>query len=320
MRAAVLDDYQDVALTLADWRSLAPDVTVERFADHQDDAEALVRRLAPFDIVVAMRERTPFPRALIERLPNLRLLVTSGMRNAAIDVAAAAERGIVISGTDMLPYPTAELTWGLILALARRLPWEIEATRGGAWQTTLGEGLNGKTLGLLGLGRLGAQVAAVGRAFGMTLLAWSPNLTPARAAECGAERVDKAELFARADFVTIHLVLGPRSTGLVGAAEFGAMKPGAYLVNTSRGPIVDEAALVDALRRGAIAGAALDVFDHEPMAADHPLRGCATALLTPHIGYVTRENYRQVFTQTVENIAAFRAGRPIRLLTPPPRT
>jgi phosphoglycerate dehydrogenase-like enzyme len=202
MRAAILDDYQDVALTLANWQSLGPEVRVERFTDHVDDADALVRRLAPFEIIVAMRERTPFPRALLERLPNLRLLVTSGMRNAAIDVAAAAERGIVVSGTDMLPYPTAELTWGLILALVRRLPWEIEATRRGAWQTTLGEGLNGKTLGILGLGRLGAQVAAVGRAFGMSLVAWSPNLTEARATECGARRVEKAHLFALSDVVT----------------------------------------------------------------------------------------------------------------------
>ncbi len=259
MRVAILDDYQGVALSLADWQSLHPRAQMQAFADHLDGLEALAHRLHVFDGIVAMRERTPFPGALFERLPNLRLLVTAGMRNAAIDLAAASERKVQVCGTDMLPYPTAELTWGLILALARHIPREDRALREGRWQTSLGIGLKGKTLGLLGLGRLGGQVARIGNAFGMETIAWSQNLTAARAAEAGATAVSKAELFARADIVSVHVVLSPRSRGLVAAAELAQMKPTAFLVNTSRGPIVDAPALLAALRERRIAGAGLDV-------------------------------------------------------------
>ena len=247
-------------------------------------------------------------------MPNLRLIVTAGMRNAAIDVAAATEKGVLVAGTDMLAYPTAELTWGLIIGLLRHVPFEAGEMRKGAWQTTLGRGLHGKTLGVLGLGRLGAQVAAVGKAFGMDLIAWSQNLTAERATAAGARLVSKQGLFAQADLVTIHVVLSDRTRGLVGAAELGRMKPTAYLVNTSRGPIVDEQALVAALQKKTIAGAALDVFDEEPLPLDHPLRRLENTVITPHIGYVTTETYRIFFDQTVENIRAFLNGAPVRMI------
>jgi len=311
-RVAVLDDYQAAALALADWRSLHPQATIEAFADHLDDLQAVARRLHTFDGVVAMRERTPFPRALFEKLPNLRLLVTAGMRNAAIDLAAATEHKVQVTGTDMLPYPTAELTWGLILALFRHIPQEDRATRAGRWQTTLGLGLKGKTLGLLGLGRLGSQVARVGNAFGMEVIAWSQNLTAERAREAGAQLVSKDELFARADVVTIHVVLSPRSRGLVGAAELKRMKPTAFLVNTSRGPIVDEAALLESLRAKRIAGAGLDVFEPEPLPKDHPVLGLDNVVITPHLGYVTEEGYRLAYGQAVESIRAFLDGTVVR--------
>ncbi|MBI3709636.1 MAG: D-2-hydroxyacid dehydrogenase family protein [Proteobacteria bacterium] len=317
MRAAILDDYQGVALGLADWASLKPAVDVVAFREHWDDADTVARNLAEFDIVVAMRERTPFPRALIERLPRLKLLITSGSRNAAIDFAAAAARGVTSCGTEMLGYPTAELTWGLILALARRIPWESAAMRGGHWQVELGIGLRDKVLGVVGLGRLGTQVAAIGKAFGMKVVAWSQNLTPDRAAEHGVAHVSKNELMAVADFVTIHVVLSDRTRGLIGAADLARMKPTAYLVNTSRGPIVDQSALVDAMRAKRIAGVALDVYDREPLPADSPLRQLDNALLTPHLGYVTAENYRLVYPQTVDAIRAFLAGKPIRMIAAP---
>jgi len=273
-------------------------------------------RLRDFDVVMAMRERTPFPRALLTRLPRLRLLVTTGMRNAAIDLGAATERGILVCGTAGLPYPTAELAWGLILSLARHIPTEDRATREGRWQETLGRGLNGKTLGVLGLGTLGSRVARVGQAFEMTVLAWSQNLTRERAREVGATLVDRDELLARADVVSIHLVLSERTRGLIGTRELGLMKPSAYLVNTSRGPIVDEAALVHALRNGTIAGAGLDVFDEEPLPLDHPLRHLPNTVITPHLGYATEETYRLFYGQAVEDITAYLAGQPIRVLRP----
>jgi len=259
-----------------------------------------------------MRERTPFPRALFELLPNLRLLITPGMRNASIDVAAATERRVQVCGTDMLPYPTAELTWGLILALFRHIPQEHHATRHGRWQTTLGIGVKGKTLGLLGLGKLGAQVAHVGKAFGMEIIAWSQNLTGERALAAGAALVGKDELFARADVVSIHVVLSPRSRGLVGAAELKRMKPTAFLVNTSRGPVVEEAALLAALRERGIAGAGLDVFEPEPLPTGHPLLALDNVVITPHLGYVTEENYRLLYGQAVEVIRAFLDGKALR--------
>ena len=313
MRIAVLDDYQGAALTSADWGSI-PDGQVVPFADHIDDAAVLAERLRGFEVVVAMRERTPFPRSLLERLPDLRLLVTTGARNAAIDVAAARERGVTVCGTRGSGSPTAELTWGLIIALARHIPREDAATRAGQWQTTLGIGLQGRTLGVIGLGNLGGQVARVGRAFGMDVIAWSQNLTADRAAEAGATLVTKDELLTRADFVTIHLVLSERTRALIGARELALMRLDAYLVNTSRGPIVEEAALIEALREHRIAGAALDVFDREPLPHDHPLLGLHNVVLTPHLGYVTAETYAIFYGDAVEDIRAWAAGSPLRVI------
>lgn len=316
-RVAILDDYQETALRLADWASLHPQAEITVLNSHIADREALAKRLHDCDAVVAMRERTPFRAALFERLPNLKLLVTAGMRNAAIDLEAAAARGVTVCGTDMLPYPTAELAWGLILAFARNIAREDRAMREGKWQTTIGTGLKGKTLGLLGLGKLGAQVGAIGKAFGMELIAWSQNLTAERATAAGARYVEKATLFAQADIISIHLVLGERTRALVKAEDLARMKQTAFLVNTSRGPIVEEAALVAVLAEGRIAGAAIDVYDNEPLPADHRLRRLANTVLTPHLGYVTEENYRLVYGQAVEAIAAYLAGAPIRVLAKP---
>lgn len=314
-KVAVLDDYQSVALQMADWDSLPDDVAVDVFQDHLTDEDDVAVRLTPYDIIVAMRERTPFQRSLLDRLPNLRLLVTTGMRNASIDIAAAADRGVTVCGTDGVPYPTAELTWGLILALLRKIPTEDRATRDGKWQVSVGEGLHGKTLGVIGLGRLGSQVATVGVAFGMNVVAWSQNLTSERANEFGATLVTKQELLSSADIVTIHVVLSGRTRSLLGADELSSMKPSAYLVNTSRGPIVDESALIDALQRGTIAGAGLDVFDIEPPPLDHPLRSLPNTVLTPHMGYVTDETYRVFYGDAVENIKAFLNGSPVRVIS-----
>ena len=315
-RVAILDDYQGVARRMADWTSLPAGTELVIFADHLNDAGAVAARLADFDAVVAMRERTAFPRALLEKLPRLRLLVTTGMRNASIDVGAAVERGVIVCGTAGLPYPTAELTWGLILALVRRIPTEDRATREGRWQVSCGLGLNGKTLGVIGLGGLGSRVAKVGRAFEMDVIAWSQNLTAARAAEVGATLVAKDDLLARADVLSIHLVLGDRTRRLIGARELSRMKRTAYLVNTSRGPIVDEAALVAAVRQGTIAGAGLDVYDEEPLPLDHPLRNLPNTVITPHLGYVTEEGYRIFYGQALEDVKAWLAGQPVRVLRP----
>jgi phosphoglycerate dehydrogenase-like enzyme len=317
-RVAILDDYQGVARRMADWSSLPPDAEVVVFRDHLADPEAIAARLRDFDVVVAMRERTPFPSALFARLSRLRCLVTTGMRNAAIDLGAAAERGVVVCGTAGLPYPTAELAWGLILSLVRRIPAEDRATRAGSWQETVGLGLNGKTLGVLGLGTLGSRVARVGRAFEMEVLAWSQNLTAERAAQVGATLVAKDELLARSDVVTIHLVLGERTHGLIGARELSLMKPGAFLVNTSRGPIIDESALIRALGDGVLAGAGLDVFDEEPLPLDHPFRRLPNTVVTPHLGYVTEETYRTFYGHALEDVQAFLRGQPIRVLGRPP--
>ena len=314
-RVALLDDYQGVALRMADWKSLPAGTDVVAFPDHLADESALAVRLADFDIVMAMRERTPFTRSLLARLPKLRLLITAGMRNASIDMKAAAERGVLVCGTSGLPYPTAELAWGLILGLMRRIPAEDRATREGRWQTSLGLGLNGKTLGVLGLGTLGSRVARVGRAFEMTVLTWSQNLTAARAEEVGATLVAKDELLAQSDIVSIHLVLSERTRGLLGARELGLMKRTAYLVNTSRGPIVDEIALVRALRDGTIAGAGLDVFEPEPLPADHPFRSLPNIVVTPHLGYVTEETYRVFYGHALEDVQAFLRGAPVRVLS-----
>ena len=315
-RVAILDDYQNVAMGLADWKSLPVGTEVVAFRDHLHEIDAVAKRLADFEVVVAMRERTAFPRALLEKLPKLRLLVTTGMRNASIDMKAAADRGVTVCGTSGLPYPTAELTWGLVLALFRRIAVEDRATREGKWQTTLGLGLNGKTLGVIGLGTLGSRVARYGKAFEMEVLAWSQNLTAERAAEVGATLVGKDELLRRADVVSIHLVLSDRSRGLLGARELALMKRTAYLVNTSRGPIVDEAALIRALQDGTIAGAGLDVFEPEPLALDHPFRKLPNTVVTPHLGYVTEETYRIFFGHALEDVQAFLRGAPVRVLKP----
>jgi phosphoglycerate dehydrogenase-like enzyme len=314
-RVAILDDYQAVALSLADWKSLGPKVSVQAFHKRLSGDDNLANHLADFQVIVAMRERTRFPRSLLERLPKLKLLVTTGMLNVAIDVKAAAELGIVVSGTALLTPPTAELTWGLIIGLARHIPQEAQQMRAGGWQTTIGAGLDGKVLGILGLGKLGSEVARVGHAFHMEVIAWSQNLTAEHASSLRATRVEKDELFRRADFITIHLVLSKRTRGLVTSRELALMKPGAYLINTSRGPIVDERALIDALANRKFAGAALDVYDEEPLPPDHPLRKLDNVVLTPHLGYVTTENYRLCYGQAVENIRAFLAGHPIRVVT-----
>jgi phosphoglycerate dehydrogenase-like enzyme len=320
VNVAVLDDYQGVALEMADWSALSPACRVQVFRDHLSDLDALADRLRDFEVVTCMRERTPFRRDLLERLPNLRLLVTTGMRNAAIDLEAATDLGVLVCGTAGGPdAPPAELTWGLILALVRHIPREDAATRDGHWGTTVGMSLEHKVLGVLGLGWLGAKVARVGVAFEMSVIAWSQNLTAESAAQCGATLVSKDELFARSDILTIHVQLSERTRGLVGARELRLMKPTAYLINTARGPIVDEAALVQALRARTIAGAGLDVFDQEPLPPGHPLTVLDNALLVPHIGYVTKEQYQVRYRDTVEDIAAYLRGEPLRVLNPAAR-
>jgi phosphoglycerate dehydrogenase-like enzyme len=314
LRCAILNDYQHVALAMADWSGVAGEIDIAVF-DHHLAEQALAAALQDFDIVVLMRERTPFPASLFERLPRLKLLVTTGRRNPSVDIAAAAAHGVVACGTGSLNHPTAELTWRLILALLRHIPREDGNLRAaGSWQLTVGVDLKDKTLGILGLGILGAQVAKVGQAFGMSVIAWSNNLTAARCAEIGVRHVDKPELLAGSDILTIHTNLSRRTVGLIGAAELAAMKPTAYLVNTSRGFIVDEAALVEAVRSRRIAGCALDVFDQEPLPPDHPLRSLPNTVLTPHLGYVTEDNYRLFFRLVVEDIRAWLDGAPIRLL------
>jgi phosphoglycerate dehydrogenase-like enzyme len=312
---ALLDDYQDVARDLADWDRAHVDVS--RFTDHLDDEDSLVARLEPFEAIVAMRERTPFPASLLERLPRLRLLVTTGMNNASIDVEAAARLGVTVCGTRGMISPTAELTWGLIHALVRCIPAEDANLRRGGWQRTVGEGLEGRTLGLLGLGRIGARVAVVGKALGMDCIAWSQNLTADRAAEVGVTAVTKPELFERADVVSVHLRLSDRSRGLVGPEELSLLGVGGYLVNTSRAEIVDQHALLDALQRRSIAGAGLDVYADEPLPADNPLRELPNTVLTPHLGYVTRQNYELFYGEALEDVEAFLAGSPVRVITSP---
>jgi phosphoglycerate dehydrogenase-like enzyme len=284
------------------------------FTEHIADTEALVAALQPYDVIVAMRERTPFTADRLRRLPSLRLLVTTGMRNASIDLAAAREHGVTVCGTRGSATDTAELTWGLILAVARHIPYEDQTLRTGGWQRTIGTALHGATLGVIGLGRLGSAVARVGQAFGMDAIAWSQNLTDEQAREAGVERVTKQDLLSRADVVTIHYQLSERSVGLIGAADLALMKPTAYLINTSRGPIVDTVALLAALRDGTIAGAGLDVYDIEPLPADHPLRSAPNTVLTPHLGYVTERTYRIFYADAVADIAAFARDAPIRVI------
>ena len=314
MKVAVLDDYQSVAESMADWSQLPPGTEVAFFSDHLTDESALAERLSGFDVVVGMRERTPFPRSLLERLPNLRLLVTTGRRNASFDIAAATELGVAVCGTDGAGEGPTELTWGLIIGLLRQIPLEDRRSREGRWGTTVGVGLKGKTIGLLGLGHIGSLMARVANAFDLNVIAWSQNLTADRARECGATLVDQDTLFRDSDIVSIHVVLSQRTRGLVGARELGLMKPTAYLVNISRGPIVDEAALVDVLQRRAIAGAALDTFDVEPLPGDHPLLRLDNTLICPHLGYVTDDSYRAMYAGAVEDIRAFASGEPVRVI------
>jgi phosphoglycerate dehydrogenase-like enzyme len=311
----VLDDYQGVALESADWARVTDRFDVEVLTEHVADQTALVDRLRDSEIVVAMRERTVFSAGVLRELPALRLLVTTGMKNAAIDLDAASDLGITVCGTSASGTPVPEITIGMIIALTRNFVAEDAAVRAGGWQHTIGPGLAGLTLGVVGLGRLGTPVARLAQAFDMNVVAWSPNLTAERALEHGVRAVGKAELFASSDVVTIHMPLSERSRGLIGAAEFAAMKASGYLVNTSRGPIVDEAALVDALRTGRIAGAALDVYAVEPLPVDHPLRSLSNTLLLPHIGYVTTDAYRTWYGEVVEDIVAWVEGAPVRVLS-----
>ena len=327
MRVAILDDYQQVSLASTDWSAVHSIAEIDVFAKHIASTDELVRALEPYDVVVAMRERTFFDASRLSRLPRLRLLVATGMSNASIDLAAAASHGVTVCGTGGSATSTAELTWGLILALARHIPAEDRRMKmvgraggaalgvSGGWQQTVGTELHGKKLGIVGLGHQGQRVARIGRAFGMKLRAWSQNMDSDVAQKAHAEAVSKEELFSSCDVVTVHYKLSPRSVGLVGAAELALMKPSAYLVNTSRGPIVDSAALLAALRSGSIAGAGLDVFDVEPLPLSDPLRAAPNVVLTPHLGYVTEEAYQVFYGDAAEDIVAFANGSPVRVLS-----
>jgi len=316
VRCAILDDYQNVALGFADWTKVAGDVELQTFNTHLGSADNVVRALKDFTIIAMMRERTPFPRAVIEALPNLKLLITTGMANRSIDLAACAERGITVCGTSSFGNPTTGITFGLMLELTRRIGWENARLKAGEpWQVTIGTDLEGLTLGILGLGKLGARVAGVAKAFGMNCIGWSQNLTTERCRELGVEHVSKEDLFRRADILTIHMILSDRSRGLVGGRELGLMKKSAYLINTSRGPIVDETSLIAALREKRIAGAGLDVFETEPLPLDHPFRTIDNAVITPHLGYVSRQNYEHYFHNIVVNIRSWLDGSPVRVLS-----
>jgi phosphoglycerate dehydrogenase-like enzyme len=313
----ILDDYQNVALTMADWSPVRAVYEVDVIPDHIADHDELAARLARSQVVVAMRERTAFPAALFTRLPELQLLVTTGMRNASIDLDAAVRHGVTVCGTSGSQESVPELTLGMAIALMRNFVAEDASVRAGGWQHTMGTGLSGRTMGVIGLGRLGVPVARLAQAFGMDVVAWSPNLTDDRAAEHCVRRVEKLELFRTADVITVHMPLSERSRHLIGSTELAAMRPDAYLINTSRGPIVDEAALMDVLRERRIGGAALDVYDTEPLPAEHPIRTMPNTLLLPHIGYVTTQNYRQWFAQVVENISSWAQGSPVRVIASP---
>ena len=316
VRVAILDDYQNVALKLADWSKLGKDVEIKVYTDAvRRTPEDTIRDCKSFQVVSMMRERTPFSRKVIEGLPDLKLLITTGARNASIDMAACAERRIVVCGTTSFGNPTAGIAYGLMLELTRRIGWENARMKAGErWQLTLGADLEGSTLGILGLGKLGTRVAGIGKAFGMKVIAWSQNLTPEKCKEVGVEYVSKEDLFRNADFVTIHLQLSDRSRGLVSANELGLMKKSAYIINTSRGPIIDEKALLAVLSEGRIAGAGLDTFDIEPLPVDHPFRHLDNVVLTPHLGYVSQQNYRGYFPDIVDDIRGWMDGKPVRVI------
>ena len=315
VRAAILDDYQNVAMGMTDWSPIAKDVEIKVFNKPFGSQDEAIKALQGFAVVVGMRERTPFPRKVIEALPDLKLLITTGARNNSFDVKACADRGVTVCGTGAAGSPTTGIAFGLMLELTRRIGFENARLKAGApWQTTIGRDLEGLTLGILGLGKLGQRSAAVGRAFGMKTIAWSQNLTEEKAKAAGADYVSKDDLFRNADFATIHLVLSDRSRGLVGAKELGLMKKSAYLINTSRGPIVDEKALIAVLQSKSIAGAGLDVFDIEPLPLDHPFRKMDNVVITPHLGYVSEQNYRKYFPDIVEDIRAWLDGKPVRVI------
>jgi len=305
MKIAILDDYQNVGLKMTDWSALSGRAEIAVFNDHVADPSALVERLLPFDVVCVMRERTPLPREVLERLPRLKLIASTGSRNSSIDMEAAKELGITVTATGYSSSPTIELTWALLLASVRGIVQENNSIRDGGWQKSVGQDLKGTTLGVVGLGNIGGQVARIGLAFGMKIIAWSQNMTPEIAEAAGARLVSKDELFRQADIVTIHLILSGRTRGIVGAAELRLMKPTSRLINTSRGPIVDEASLIKALGAHAIAGAAIDVFDQEPLPLEHPFRSMDNVLTTPHVGYVTEGLYRMFYADTVANISAW---------------
>jgi phosphoglycerate dehydrogenase-like enzyme len=316
LRCAVLDDYQSVALSFADWSKVSGDIDIKVFNEHLGGADQVIAALKDFAIVCAMRERTAFPRAVIDALPELKLIITTGMRNASIDLEAAKDKGIVVCGTPAVGNATAAIATGLMLELARHIGYENMRLKSGVlWQSTIGLDLEGLTLALLGLGKLGSRMAEIGRAFKMRVIAWSQNLTPEKCREAGVEYVGADELFQCADFLSVHLQLSPRTRGLIGARQIALMKKSSYLINTSRGPIVDEAALLAALRDKRIAGAGLDVFDVEPLPLDHPLRKLDNVVLTPHLGYVTAQSYRAFFDGMVDDIRAFLDGKPVRVLT-----
>jgi phosphoglycerate dehydrogenase-like enzyme len=316
LRCAILDDYQNVVLKVADWSKLKGDVDFTVFNEHLGGPDKVIAALQGFQIVVAMRERTGFPKQVIDALPDLKLLISTGLRNASIDVEAAKARGITVCGTPSFGSPTSGIAIGLMLELTRHIGYENARLHAGAiWQSTIGVDLEGMTLGILGLGKLGVRTATIAKAFGMKIIAWSQNLTPEKCQEAGVGYVSKDDLFRQSDFVTIHVVLSARSRGLVGAREIGLMKPTAFLINTSRGPIVDEAALIAALRDRKIGGAGLDTFDIEPLPLDHPLRKLDNAVITPHLGYVAEQNYRHYFAGAVEDIRAFLDGKPVRVMT-----
>jgi D-3-phosphoglycerate dehydrogenase len=315
MKAAILDDYQNVALSLADWSAVTKDVEIKVFNKPFASQDGAIKALQGFAIVVGMRERTRFPRAVIEALPDLKLLITTGGRNNSFDVKAATERGVTVCGTGVVGTPTTGIVFGLILELTRHIGFENARMKAGEpWQVTIGRDLEGLTLGMVGLGRLGQRSAAVGKAFGMKTIAWSQNLTPEKATAGGADYVSKEDLFRQADIVTIHLVLSDRSRGLIGTNEIGLMKKTAYLINTARGPIIDEKALIAALQAKSIAGAGLDVFDVEPLPLDHPYRKLDNVVITPHLGYVSEQNYRKYFVDIVEDIRAWLDGKPVRVI------
>ena len=315
VRAAILDDYQNVAMAFADWSPIAKDVEIKVFNKPFGSQDEAIKALQGFAVVVGMRERTPFPRKVVEALPDLKLLITTGARNNSFDIKACAERGVTVCGTGAAGSPTTGIAFGLMLELTRRIGFENARLKAGVpWQTTIGRDLEGLTLGILGLGKLGQRSAAVGKAFGMKTITWSQNLTEEKAKAAGADYVSKDDLFRNADFVTIHLVLSDRSRGLVGAKELGLMKKSAYLINTSRGPIVDEKALIAVLQSKSIAGAGLDVFDIEPLPLDHPFRKMDNVVITPHLGYVSEQNYRKYFPDIVEDIRAWLDGKPVRVI------